>query len=207
MTASTASALTLVSTHVAATTYHFQTDDPGWKSWALCTVNDTTGELLITSDWGNWTFRWNVQHLGLPTLTEFIAEREAVDYLACKLQGRHGGQRFSPEKTVATFRRALCEQRLQLRWTRRGAEGPALTRHKAREIWNALDDLIEDSGNSADLFLVGLSEIDGFDLHVNDRAFESLEYEQTAEDRALRDLILPALVKACAETTRARRQV
>lgn len=199
----------LVATSATATTYHFQTVEPGWQSWALCTVNDSTGELLITSDWGNWSYRWDVGGLGLASLTLFIATRGAVDYLAVKLQGRHGGQRFSAEKTVAMFKRALCDQRLKdgrervMRSPRLPPLG--LTCHKAREIWNSLDDLVQEVGDSVDLILSGVADIDGFDLYISERPFEELEYEQTGEDRALREAVLPALIQACAETVQTRR--
>jgi len=199
--------LGLVSALTTATTYHFQTEGPDWTSWALCTVNDATGELLITSDWGNWAHRWDVGALGMSSLTLFIATREAVDYLAGKLQGRHGGRRFSAKKTVAAFRQTLCSQRFQagraaMQFPRRHSLG--LTCRVARDIWDSLNDLVQDVGGSMDLFLAGLSDIYGFDLYVSERPFEELEYTQTAEDRALREVILPALIEACAETVHAR---
>jgi hypothetical protein len=192
--------LELKSTSTAATTYHFLTAGDGWRSWALCTVNDVTGELLITSDWGNWSYRWNTDTLGCPTLTAFIGGRDAVDYIARKLQGRHGGQRFSAERTIAAWRRMLRERRAEVGHTR----DHKLTRALAREIWDALGDAADDCGQSADLFLARVYEIDGFTDHVDDTPYESIETEQTPEDRSLRDLILPALIAACTETHRKR---
>jgi hypothetical protein len=198
--------LALLSTRTSATTYSFQTTGTGWRSWALCTVNDTTGELLITSDWGNWAYRWNVAHLGSPSLTAFIGERDRgnVDYLAGKLQGRRGGQRFSAAKTVAAFRRMLCERRLEVGRSRCDRPGSWLDRGVARDIWDALDDIAADFGQSADLFIQKVYEMDGFTEHVCERPFDDIETEQTPEDRALRDLILPALIAACADTHRTR---
>lgn len=203
------SKLELTATLTAATTYSFHTAGGGWRSWALCTVNDETGELLITSDWGNWSHRWDTGSLGSPSLTAFIGDRDAVDYIACKLQGRLGGQRFSAERSVAAWRRALCERRLEVgrreirdlrwgtEWTHRDLR---LTRALAREIWDALGDTADEHGGSADLFLEHVYEIRGFTEHVDDTPYESLETEQTPEDRALRDLILPALIDACRMT-------
>jgi hypothetical protein len=202
--------LALTSSHTTATIYSFQTTGDGFRSWALCTVNDATGELLITSDWGNWSHRWNTDHLGAPTLTAFIGDRDrgAVDYLAGKLQGRRGGQRFSAEKTAAAFRRMLCERRLEVgrdEIERPGSHrGYWLDRGVARDIWETLGEIAEDCSGSADLFLDRVFQIDGFTDHVDDTPYESLETEQTSEDRALRETILPALIAACAETHRTR---
>jgi len=43
-----------------------------FSGWAIFTVNDATGEFIITSDWGNYSHRWNTSALGVPTLTEFL---------------------------------------------------------------------------------------------------------------------------------------
>lgn len=103
-----------------ATTYHLRChpDDRENRDfgWALCTVNDETGELSIQSDWGSWSHRWNVRHLGSPSLTHFIGDRSACHYLADKLsreRGPRSGEEFDVGATVAKFRRILCERRLE----------------------------------------------------------------------------------------------
>lgn len=65
-----------------ATSYSYQFDHFGW---AIFTVNDSTGELFLQSDWGSWSHRWNVNHLGCPTLTEFISKRADSSYIVGKL--------------------------------------------------------------------------------------------------------------------------
>ncbi len=106
--------LVLTSAKSASITYSFVTEGEGFRSWALCTINDQTGELFISSDWGSWAYRWHAspEALGAPTLTAFIADRTEIDYLARKLQHR-GGVRFSPDKTASALRRLLCERRLE----------------------------------------------------------------------------------------------
>src|SRR5262249_140086 len=130
--------------------------------------------------------------------------RDAVDYIARKLQGSTGGQRFSAARTVAAWRQILRERRLEDgRHERRYPfikSKSRLTRELAREIWDALGETANDCGNSRDLLLARVYEIDGFTDHIDEFPYESIETVQTAEDRALREVILPALIAACLDT-------
>lgn len=239
--------LVLTSAKAASVTYSFVTegDETAFRSWALCTVNDQTGELLITSDWGSWSHRWHAspEALGAPTLTAFIGTRGDVDYLARKLQreGR-GGERFSEEKTVGVLRRLLCERRLrdgreQLarrlepddydggripnnlmdRYTEAGLplfsyqevasptwQDPLrkerlsyLTTEGARVLWDEIGETVGECGPSTDLMFDRLLRLSGFTDYVTDEPWNHTMTEQTPEDRALRDIVLPALIKAC----------
>lgn len=237
--------LSLVSTQTAIT-YSFRAA-PGQFGWASCTINDTTGELLITSDWGNWSHRWSPdpRHLGAPSLTAFIGTRGDIDYLASKLQGGglRAGRRWSAEKTAIALRRRLCERRLEAgraqlenrlepedldgygrvpthllgRYTEHGLpifsdhydnaptwskdhgreRLPYLSRDTAHRLWDAISALANDVSRSADLFFERLQQIDGFADYVTEEPWEYSETEQTPEDRALRGLVLPALIEAC----------
>lgn len=227
--------LALVSTRTAIT-YVFEAP-AGTRGWASCTVNDTTGELLITSAWGDWVHRWDPRPscLGAPSLTAFIGTRSNVDYLARKLQreGRNG-RRWSATATATALQRQLSRRRLgdgreQLERPRQheeGAEGswlydaaglpefshryvhaprwndpdhqerlPYLTRGTARRLWNAIQRLTDHT--SPDLFYDRLLQIDGFTDYVTEEPWEYGTTEQTVEDRVLREIVLPALIKAC----------
>jgi hypothetical protein len=192
--------LRLVAVTTCAVTYSFFTTGSGFRSWALCTVNDATGELLITSDWGSWSHRWNTNPsaLGAETLTEFIG-RGSIDYLACKLQREdRAGQRWSADATVKTLRRLLCGRRLADGRDRRKACQPLqLKRWHARDIWDQIGALVDGVGDSAALFYERACMIDGFSEFVTREPWEYGETEQTPEDRALRDSVLPALIAAC----------
>lgn len=170
-----------------ATAYHFRGARFGW---AVCTINEASGELLITSSWGNWAHRWPVGSLGEPSLTVFIA-RGDVDYLARKLQGggRSVGKKFSSSKTVASWRKALCRRRLE--------EGrkphPKLSRQHARLVWFDLDELEEI--DNRDLFIQQAYDHPNIADWITDVPYEDIKTEQTLEDRALRETILPGLIK------------
>lgn len=208
-----------------ATTYEFVVPSP-LGGYALCTVNDGTGELLITSDWGHWAYQWSPRpsSLGAESLTAFIADREAADYIADKLQGRRGSRQFSAELTAKALCHLIAERRLrdgreamthtgleiELRATRRG--GNPLSANKARELVDEIDEIACDLGtyvNGGDLFLERLCRV--LDQHrahhVIEEPWEYLEYEQTYADRVLREAIVPALVAACKVTQRDRMMV
>lgn len=193
-----------------ATTYHFRRDDRDF-GWALCTVNDQTGELLITSDWGNWAHRWpaDPRSLGHPTLTHFIAARDAwgehaCDYLANKLTTREQRQRFDLRKTIAALRKLLCERRLEENRSGRDSlllnRVGELNRHAARDLWNEIGDI---DATDATLFCERFMQLDDYQL-ITAAPWENLEYVPTTEYIVLRDGILPALVEACAAEVKRR---
>jgi hypothetical protein len=219
--------LKLAKVHSAATTYHLVPKEEREKGfgWALCTVNDATGELTITSDWGNWSHRWSAdpKHLGAPSLTHFIGSRGACNYLADKLSresGPRSGEEFDPEATVKKFRGWLAERRLEqgrdhreLGWDPDDhARAPSsvrqerywhdivnnkepLTRRIAREIWDALGGELQEC-RSADLFIERFFKIQGCSW-ITEEPWEYAVYSPTTGYQVLLHSILPALVEAC----------
>src|SRR5262249_2208296 len=86
--------------------YLFKADPYGW---ALCTVNDVTGEINIQSDWGEWAYRWPKAPGG--SLTSFIGNRSSgyhyfADKLSCE-EGPQSGHAFDAEPTVNRLRTIL----------------------------------------------------------------------------------------------------
>jgi hypothetical protein len=195
--------MTLTNTSLA-TSYHLRSVHRAGQwggGWAICTVNDTTGELSIQSDWGSWSYRWHTAHLGPRrgqadarpmTLTEFLGER-AVDgrhYIADKLtSGEHSERwRFSPEKTVADLRGRILEMR------RTNSIGVWF----ARDVWDALGE-IEHTDDVRD-FVSHYYDIE----HITDVFHHVIENglreEPTSSYLVLLDVIVPALIAACGAT-------
>ncbi len=178
-----------------ATTYHFRSP-PCTTSrvggWALCTVNDTTGELLIQSDWTEACgHRWPVDSLGRPTLTDFLAGAH-FDYLVDKLLPPERRKRFCPESTVKHMRCLVVERR----------KLGGISRGGARELWDALGELIS-IDDSRD-FLTHLNGDTDYCEHFDD-VYEDLREVPTSDAHALATIILPALVEACRREVERRR--
>lgn len=117
-----------------AKAYGFTFEEP--FGWAIFTINDSSGEFSIQSDWGNWSHRWNVNHLGVDKniknpLTHFIADRGDAGYLAKKLYNGREMKRFSPENTEHEWRKMVLQSR---------REG-YLKKEAAREIWDDIGQL------------------------------------------------------------------
>jgi hypothetical protein len=191
--------LRLVATLTSARTYRFHATAPHIE-WALCTVNDATGELLICSDWGNWTHRWNPKHLGSPSLTHFIADRQGYDYLANKLLDRDDAWVLDTDATIAQWRRTLAEARLREGRRRGYHDGrEPLTADLAREIWDALGSLHDDAQHEP-IFIEHACQIDGFSYWISERPWDETAHRHSHTYQVLVDVILPALAAACAET-------
>jgi hypothetical protein len=184
-------ALVSVST---ATTYSFNTE-PRDYGWALCSVNDQTGELSVVSDWGNWAHRWNVRHLGAPSLTHLIGSLSprSVDYLADKLTSYEERHRFCPEKTVAAWRGDVLTRR----------RGEEIDRETARQLWDDLGEMA--SVDHFDDFLRRFWDIDNHEEIFSDHPCNHIRTEPTGAYQVLLERILPALVEACRRTIDQRR--
>jgi hypothetical protein len=163
-----------------ATTYRF-VDRSGLGTWALCTVNDDTGELSVTSDWGNWSYRWDTRATGCPSLTHFIGERDACHYLADKLCPRAQREEFAPDLTVDGIHARILERRREER----------ISREHAREWWNEANEALD-----TDNLIEFAEQLDSLPQWMFDRC-EDIRHRPTTSYLVLRDAILPALVDAC----------
>lgn len=181
----------------------------GTFGWAICTINNSTGELHIQSDWGNWQYRWSTdpRNLGCANLTEFMATRDAVDYVANKLQ-REGkdGRRWSAHGTAAALRKLLCKRRMKAGRDSRGKhwkETHNLTKGRVRDLWDELGDLAAECGGCDDsnLFYSRYLEC-ALAEYITPEPWEYAVYKQTPEDKALREAILPALFNALREESK-----
>jgi hypothetical protein len=186
-----------------AITFHFRRVPPGYGEWALASVNDRTGELLIMSDWGNWSHRWNIEALGEPSLMVFLASRGSSDYVSDKLTGRRGSDKplreeFDVDATVREFRRMICERRLEE--GRASNDGRSLTRRHltasiARDLYNDLGHVVDI--RDADHFMAEkIYEDSDYNL-VGDDLFECVQYKPTTSYLVLRHGIVPAVIEAC----------
>jgi hypothetical protein len=191
--------LQLVATLQTARTYHLRSSEP-IGGWALCTVNDATGELLIVSDWGNWSHHWNPKHLGSPSLTHFITDRRGYDYLAGKLLGSRDARVLDAGRTIAKWRKQLCDRRLsEGREGMYGLYGDRPGAYRAREIWRSLGSLFDDEQNES-IFIERACQIEGFTRWISSEPWKETEHCYSHEYRVLVDFLLPALAAACRAT-------
>jgi hypothetical protein len=210
----------------AAVTYHLRS--VGARGWALATVNDQTGELSIKSDWGSWSHRWNVDHLGSPTLTHFIADCAGCDYLADKLTSREERTCFDVDATIKAMRSIICARRLEQgrawnayyqdedqRWD---LAGDAPTWAETKRVWccgrmeqwpltrSLARELFDDVGARRSELHSAVT-VDGFitafrridgSEWITDEPWEYLKYVPSRTYVQLLRGILPAVVAACA---------
>jgi ribonucleotide reductase alpha subunit len=167
----------------SAVTYEFRAKTFGWAS---CTINESTGDLAITSDWGNFAFQWNPRHIGSPSLHAFIG-RGSLDYLANKLIPG-SCYVFDEEATTSEFRRLIIEARREGR----------LERDQARDFWDELGSLAADCSGDSNLYLERFLKSD-FCCHFEiERPWEYQCERPSNAYRALVEIVLPPLCAVCA---------
>jgi hypothetical protein len=131
--------------------YSFRFKEMGW---AIFTLNDTTGEFSIQSDWGNYSYRWHVNALGEGyTLHSFLTKCDA-DYIANKFK-RDGllKDEIDIEATEKAFHDHICQERRARN---------IKTKAEARGLWLEVDEWAE-AGFVDMCFTDSLSDF--FDYH------------------------------------------
>lgn len=149
--------------------------------WAIYTVNDGTGEFIVQSDWGNWSYRWNTDPkcLGAATLTAFLRKMSDPWYVADKFH--YGRPRDREEFDDHATKRGLRKRVGELYGCRK------LDLERTKELLDLLDDL---DWNSADSFVQ--SFYDHEDLGVlTAEPYEWIEQRPTASYIILVDALLP----------------
>jgi hypothetical protein len=161
-----------------AAEYHITFERYGW---IIAHLSDALGVLSICSDWGNWSYRWDPPHLGYPTLTEFLRDREfgSYDYLANKLIPLGRQDILDIVASRKSFKDAVCGMRRN--------SPKRLNRDDARDIWYEIEEW------------EGQDELPGSG-HL-DEPWELLKHKTSAEWDSLTQIVLPALRDALKEST------
>jgi hypothetical protein len=152
--------------------------------WATFVIDDTQGTLSITSDWGDWAYRWGRgSNLGVSShdLSEALRTRFGHDYVASKLLA---GNTWVFDEDAS--RRRVRERLLRMRRER------ALSSEDAREAWNAIESEFE----SVDQ-LVGIArDCDPLNDALDHQPWEYVGHVTSPRYLVLRDTLLPVLRKA-----------
>lgn len=164
-----------------AQSYRFVFEKP--EAWFIATINDVTGELLITSDYRNYAHRWPVDGFSC-TLTQFLAgkgrEQWDCDYIVNKLRASTQSKELDDVIDDDATWKGVAEQIVA---ARRGRDiGPDL----ARELWAHLE-----HWRSSDFQWDALdSDLSGF-LNDHGGAWECIRHKQSGWYLVLRDELLP----------------
>jgi hypothetical protein len=88
-------------------TFHFKP-----YGWAIYTVNETTGEFHITSDWGSFSHRWDPKNLGEKTFQQFLIKAEP-SYICRKFAAANKelNEVVDEEETLKAIKTRILEDR------------------------------------------------------------------------------------------------
>lgn len=168
----------------SARTYQALTVHLTWKpfGWAVVTIDDDTGTLLINSDWCNCSHRWGRgPHLGVESqkLSDFIRQHFDANYLARKLFYGKKVEAYDERETERAVRTEIIRMRRDER----------LDRERARELWNSLK-FVEWA--SADMFVMSLPDDVSREV-CGGEPWYWVGTRTTSEFIAIQDIVLPAL--------------
>ena len=176
-----------------ATTYRFGCVESGCDEWAVCTVNDKTNELSITSDWGNWNFMFGgafgtEKDGSKVTLTSFIASAP-IDYLAGKLCS--STRSFDPEKTLSSFLKELRRLKKD-EYIRELMDDYGCY---VRWVKSVINNWPTEAG-----FLDHIWEVKADGKPVFDEPWNLVVHSPSGEYISLTEIVLPAIISACKKT-------
>jgi hypothetical protein len=164
-----------------AQSYRFVFEKP--EAWFIATINDSTCELLITSDYGNYAHRWP-NAFGGRTLTEFLAskgrEQYDCDYIVNKLRTSTRSKELDEVVDDAATRTEVAGRIIK---ARREQE---LSMRSARSLWDDMESWIGDDCNMEALS----SELAEF-LGGQHEAWGCIRHKPSGWYLVLRDELLP----------------
>lgn len=164
-------------------TYRFRAK--GHFGWACATVNEETGELLVTSDWGEWGHRWNPAHLGEPSLHRFLG-RAPYDYIANKLLPYERDRVFSSHQTRRCIQRYIIESH----------DRGDISRTKALNWLFLMADIDFDT---QELYLSTSEDIGTKGFLPETYAGDFIQTEESMEYWCLTRIVLPPICAVCRE--------
>jgi hypothetical protein len=173
-----------------ARAYHFRFQPFGW---AIFTLNDSTNEFTIQSDWGNYCFRWPRAGVGheSPPMENFIVGCHP-EYIARKFSqdlNRQEVKQFNLEETKKSFREEIIRMRKET--VRDGFDH--LDAERARQAWEALDWICrraDDYGGEAASVIMYDNWPDELGM-FNDELHEWFIYTDTPRFKFLVEKLLP----------------
>jgi hypothetical protein len=110
---------------------------PDWRdSWSIVFV-DSTGTVAVCSDYGDWCYRWSVQHCGHSDFREFLLQAD-WHYVATKFgSGRREELKvYDGEETRKRIQSYILKTRREL----------GLSKSQARHEWALANSSVEDDG-------------------------------------------------------------
>ena len=171
-----------------AEVFHFVWDG-GCCSWATFTIIEQLGEFAIISDCGNYSYRWNRDSLGSPSLKDFLPTCHA-SYVVEKFSYSNKtdlNDRVDYSGTRKEWRKAIGELYAERNRSHFGKQ-KGMTKEDVKDLLRSIDLLLEDEPPADIIF-----ERMGSDLWLalGGEPYDFLCHERSPRYVALNDHILP----------------